>query len=51
VCFKEIQVSTKIRVLLSGTSSQIPDFGNFRHDISIVERAVNLARERWAPRA
>ena len=43
-CFlKEIQVSTK-----NGTSLwNISGLRKFRHDISIVECAVNLARERW----
>ena len=45
--FKEIQISTKIKVFHSGTFSQAPDFRKFRHCISIVERAINLARERW----
>ena len=49
--FKEIQISTKIKVLHSGTFSQAPDFRKFRHCISIVERAINLARERWTLRA
>jgi len=44
--FKEIQVSTKIRVLPSGIFPKLRR-RKFRHGISIVERAVNLARERW----
>jgi len=40
LCFKEIQISIKIRVLPSGSFSYTPDF---RHCISIVERAINLA--------
>ena len=44
LCFKEIQISIKMRVLPSGTFSYTPDF---RHGISIVERAINLAGERW----
>jgi len=37
--FKKIQVSTKIRLLPSGTSFLIRGLGKFRHGISIDERA------------
>jgi len=46
--FMEIQVSTKIRVLPSGTFFLNSGLRKFRHGISIVERAINLARERWS---
>ena len=47
LCFKEIQVSKKIRLLPSGTFRKL----RIRHSISIVERAINWARERWTLRA
>ena len=49
-CYKKICLSPKITVgplLTSGTWLQTL----FRHSISIVERAINLARERWTVRA
>jgi len=45
LCFKKIQVSTKITVHLNFLANS--GLGKFRHGISIVERAINLARERW----
>ena len=51
LCFKEIRVSTKIRVLLSGIFPETQDLENYCHGVSIVERAVNLARERCTLRA
>ena len=46
LCFNEVQVSAKIRLLPSGTFFLNSGLGKFRHGISIVERAINLARER-----
>ena len=54
LCFKEIQVSTKIRALPSGSTETFflnSGFGKFRHGISIFEHAINLAGERWTLRA
>ena len=51
LCFKEIQVCTKIRVLPSGTFFVNSGLRKFRQGISIVERAIPLARERWTLRA
>jgi len=45
LCFKESQVSTKIRVLSSGTFFLNSGLRNFRHGISIVERAVSLSEK------
>ena len=45
--FKEIQLCTKITVHQSGTFFLNSGLRKFRHGISIVERAMNLARERW----
>ena len=36
MCYKEIQISTKIRVLPSGSLFKTPDFRTFRHGTSIV---------------
>jgi len=47
LCFKEIQICAKIRVLLSGTFFVNSGLIKFRHGISIFDRAINLARERW----
>jgi len=38
LCFKQTRVSTKTRILPSGT---------FLNSVPIVERGINLARERW----
>jgi len=46
LCFKEIQVSTKLRVLPSGTFFLNSGLRKFRRGISIVEHVINLARER-----
>jgi len=51
LCFKEIQVSTKNKGAFLVSCFKTPDFKKFRHGISVVERAVNLARERWTLRA
>jgi len=48
--FKEIQISTKIRVIPSGPFLN-SGLRKFRHGISIVERAINLAGEKWTIRA
>ena len=45
LCFKEIQVSTKIRVLPSGTSSHTPDFENIASAYRSSKRVVDLARQ------
>jgi len=49
LCFKEVQVCTKIRVMASGTLLK-SGLRIFLHGISIVELAINLARERWTLR-
>ena len=36
LCYKDISISAKIRVLPCGTLSQTPDLGKFRHGKSIV---------------
>jgi len=41
LCFKEIHVSTKIRVLPSGTLSQTPDFENFASPYRSSKRVVD----------
>jgi len=51
LCFKEIQVSTKIRVLTLWNVFLNPGLRKFRHGILIVERFNYLARERWTLRA
>jgi len=51
LCYKEIQVSTKINVLPSGTLSQIPDLENFASAYRSSKCVINLARERWTLRA
>jgi len=49
-CYKEIQVSSKITVLLTGTLLQTLD--NFATAYrSSIKRVINLARERWTLRA
>jgi len=46
LCFKEIQVSTKIRVSFPlELFSKLWTWKMIRHGISIVKRAINLARE------
>ena len=47
LCFKEIQ----LRVLPSGTYFLNSGLRQFCHNISIAERVINLARERWTLRA
>jgi len=46
LCFKEIQVSTKIRVYFPlELFRKLWTWKMIRHGISIVKRAINLARE------
>ena len=45
--FKEIQISTEVRVLPSGTLSQTPDLENFASAYRFSKRVINLDRERW----
>ena len=47
LCCKEIQVSSKIRVLHAETLLETLDLENFATAYRIVERAINLARQRW----
>ena len=47
VCRNEIQVSTKIRVLPSGTLSYTMDLKNFATTSRSTTRVINLARQRW----
>ena len=51
LCYKEIQVCTKIRVLPSATLSQTPDSGNFASAYRLSKRIIDLAGERWTLRA
>ena len=51
LCFKEIQVPSKTRVLPSGTLLQTLDFENFAAAYRSSKRVINLARERWTLRA
>ena len=52
LCFKEIQLSTKITVLPSGTfCNELRILKILPRQLSIVERVINLARERWKLRA
>jgi len=44
---EEIQKSTKIRVLPSGTFSRTPAY----RSSNVLSAAINLARERWTLRA
>ena len=48
---KEIQVSTKIRVLPPGTLCQSPILETFASAYRSSKRVINLARERWTLRA
>jgi len=43
LCYKEIQVPSKIRVLLSRTLLQTLDFKKFHHSISIVKACYQLS--------
>ena len=43
LCYKEIQISSKIRVLPSRTFLQSLDFENFRHSTSTVEACYQLS--------
>ena len=43
-CFKEIHLSTKIRVLPSGTLSQTPDLENFAMAYRSSKSVIDLAR-------
>jgi len=45
--FKEIQVSTKIRVLTSGILSKTPDLENFSLAYRSSRCVIDLAREGW----
>jgi len=47
LCFKEIRVSPKIRVLPAGT----PDLENFTTAYRSSKRVINVARQMWTPRA
>ena len=47
LCFKEIKVSPKIRVLPSGTLPQTLDLENFATMSQSLKCVINLARERW----
>ena len=51
LCFIEIQVPLKIRVLFSGTLLQSLDLENFATAYRSSKRVINLARERWTLRA
>ena len=51
LCYKEIHVSSKIRVLLSGILLQTLDLANFATAHRSSKRVINLARERWTLRA
>jgi len=42
-----IQVTTKTRVLPSGTLSWIPDLENFAMAYQLSQHVINLARQRW----
>jgi len=48
---KEIQISSKIEVLLSGTLLQTLDLEIFATAYRSSKRVINLARERWTLRA
>jgi len=43
LCCQEIQLSTKIRILLSGTFSETPDLKNFAKAYRSSKRVINLA--------
>ena len=47
LCYKKIQVSTKIKVLPSGTLPKTPDFENFASAYRSSKRVIDLARESW----
>ena len=51
LCYKEIHVSSKIRVLPSGILLKTLDLENFATAYRSSKRVINLARERWTPRA
>jgi len=51
VCFKEIQVPSKIRVLPSVTLLQTLDLENFATAYRSSKRVIDFARERWTLRA
>jgi len=51
LCCKEIQVSSKIRVLPRGTLSQTPDLENFASAYRSLKWVINLARQWWMLRA
>jgi len=51
LCSKEIQVSSKLRVLPCGTLLQTLDLQNFATAYRSSKRVINLARERWTLRA
>jgi len=51
LCFIEIQVPLKIRVLFSGTLLQSLDLENFATAYRSSKLGINLARERWTLRA
>jgi len=51
LCYKEIQVSTKITVLPSGTMSQTPDLENFALAYRSLYRVTDLAQGRRMLRA
>ena len=51
LCFKEIQVSTKIRVLSFTTLSGTPDLENFASVCRSSNRVIDLAQQWWTLRA
>jgi len=51
LCYKEIQVPSKIRLLPSRSLLQTLDSENFATVYRSSKRAINLARERWTPKS
>ena len=51
LCYKEIQVYTKIRVFPTGTLSQTPDLENFASVYRLWKRVIDLAQEMWTLQA
>jgi len=47
LCFKEIQLPTKIRVLPSGTLSRTRDFEIFSTVSRLSNGVINVIRKRW----
>jgi len=50
-CYKVIQVTSKIKVLSSGTLLLTPDLENFATACRSSKRVINFARERWTLQA